>query len=159
MNHRSFLLAGALVGAFALSTAQAAPGAATGDVNLRTGPGTSYAKIATIPAGARVNVHGCSSWCQVTFRGQTGYASANYISARARVSAPARAVYAPAPRYVAPGPVVVDIDPLPPRRHWRNGRPWWDDRYDAWYDGDGWWYDGNWHDTRPGVGFYFSVDT
>jgi uncharacterized protein YraI len=153
MKQRTLLIVGAFAGALAMSTAQAAPGRATGDVNLRTGPSTSYAKIATIPAGARVNVHGCSSWCQVTFRGQTGYASANYITA----AAPRRGIYAP-PRYMAPGPVVVDVDPLPPRRHWRYGRPWWDDRYDAWYDGHGWWYDGRWHTTRPGVGFYFSFE-
>jgi uncharacterized protein YraI len=153
MHTRSLLLAGALAGAFAWSVAEAAPGTATGSVNLRTGPGTSYAVITTIPAGARVNVQGCPSWCQVTYNGQSGWASSNYISAAAYGPAP---VVVGTPRYVAPGPVVVDIDPLPARRHWRYGRPWWDDRYHAWYDGHGWWYDGRWHDTHPRAGFFFS---
>ena len=132
--------------------AQAAPGVATGNVNMRAGPGTSYAKITTIPAGAQVEVFDCDGWCQVAFGGAQGWVSANYISTDVAYRVPDR-IYAPAPRYVYdPGPVVVVRDPMPPRRFWRHGRPWWDDRYDAWYDGRYYWDDGRWYDGPPRSG-------
>ena len=43
-------------------SAVAASGVAKGSVNLRAGPGTNYARIATIPAGARVNALRCGRW-------------------------------------------------------------------------------------------------
>src|SRR3954471_8811608 len=58
------VLAGALLTA---SAANAAPGVATGDVNMRSGPGTGYSVITTIPAGAPLEIYGCSSWCQVGY--------------------------------------------------------------------------------------------
>jgi uncharacterized protein YraI len=61
-------------------TANAAPGVAKGSVNLRAGPGTNYARIATIPAGARVNVLRCGRWCEVIYAGRRGWASASYIA-------------------------------------------------------------------------------
>ena len=144
----------AAVAAAAMSwsvAAQAAPGAATGDVNMRTGPGTSYAKITTIPAGAPVEVFGCNGWCEVAYGGTRGWVSANYIT-RDVAYAPDR-VYRPAPRrVVGPAPVVIVRDPMPPRAYWRYGRPWWDDRYDAWYDGRYYWHDGRWWDGPPRSG-------
>jgi uncharacterized protein YraI len=58
----------------------AAPGVAKGGVNLRTGPGTNYARIATIPAGAPVDVLRCGRWCEVIYAGRRGWASASYIA-------------------------------------------------------------------------------
>jgi Bacterial SH3 domain len=50
------------------------PAAVNTAVNLRQGPGTNYTVITTIPAGAPVEVSGCSgAWCQVSFQGQNGY--------------------------------------------------------------------------------------
>ena len=50
-------------------------------VNVRSGPGTQYQVIGTIPGGATVDVGGCSAnWCQVSFNGETGYASQSYLS-------------------------------------------------------------------------------
>jgi hypothetical protein len=72
-------MAAALVLA-AMGSAAAAPGVATGGVNLRTGPGTGYARIATIPAGARVEVLRCAAWCEVIHAGRRGWASARYIA-------------------------------------------------------------------------------
>ena len=60
--------------------ANAAPGVAKGSVNLRAGPGTNYARIATIPAGAPVNVLRCGRWCEVVYAGRKGWASAAYIA-------------------------------------------------------------------------------
>jgi uncharacterized protein YraI len=153
MSTRPLVLAASLAGALLGSTALAANGVATGDVNLRTGPGTNYAKITTIPAGAPVEVFECSSWCEVTFDGAHGFAHASYISAGGYATPPV--VYQPASPPVAyVPPVYAYQQPLPPRAYWRYGRPWWDDRYDAWYDGHGWWYDGDWY-ARPRSAVYF----
>jgi uncharacterized protein YraI len=147
-------VAGALVGSLAFSTAQAAPGAATGDVNMRTGPGTNYAKIATITAGASVEVLGCPSWCQVQFAGRRGWVSSNYIVTGYYERAPAPiVVYERVQRPV----VVYERAPMPPRAYWRDRRPWWDDRYETWYDGDSYWYEDEWYDQpRSGASVSFS---
>jgi uncharacterized protein YraI len=128
---------------------------ATGDVNMRSGPGTNYAHITTIPAGAPVEVFSCPSWCQVAYAGREGWVSSNYIAAGA-----GGAVYGRAPAVVyQPAPVVVYERPImPPRAYWRYGRPWWDDRYDAWHDGYGYWYGDRWYDRpRSGISFSFGI--
>jgi hypothetical protein len=81
MIHRHALLAIALLLSLGFAaSAGAAPGVAKGSVNLRVGPGTSYARITTIPAGGRVNVLRCSRWCEVVYAGRKGWASAAYIA-------------------------------------------------------------------------------
>jgi hypothetical protein len=73
-------------GVLALSTgfAAAAPAVVESDVNLRAGPGPDYAVIATLPAGATVNVMGCeASWCRVSFAGTSGFASRGYLDVAA----------------------------------------------------------------------------
>ncbi|HCD84025.1 SH3 domain-containing protein [Agrobacterium tumefaciens] len=73
-----------LVGASLPSLAEAANAYATGNVNIRTGPGTQYARTGTIPAGATLTIRGCLngySWCEVIFAGQRGWASSNYLQA------------------------------------------------------------------------------
>lgn len=56
-------------------------GIATSKVNLRKGPGTSSAKILSIPKGAVVEVEGKTSngWYKVEYRDIEGYVSAKYI--------------------------------------------------------------------------------
>jgi uncharacterized protein YraI len=67
----------------------------SGDLNLRSGPGTGYRVIDTMPAGSYVDVLGCTgSWCRVQFGGAVGYASASYLGGGAS--------YAAAPVYVEP---------------------------------------------------------
>jgi uncharacterized protein YraI len=74
------------------SIAAAAPATVSADLNMRAGPGTEYGVVATIPAGATVDVGGCTgSWCAVSFRGESGYASASYLSG----GAPSAAVVVP----------------------------------------------------------------
>jgi uncharacterized protein YraI len=144
MAARHLLMASALFGTLAWSAAQAAPGVATGNVNMRTGPGTNYAKITTIPAVASVEVFGCPSWCQVAFAGAQGWVSSNYIATGASGGA----------YYDAPAPVVIyDRPAMPHRSYWRYGRPWWDDRYDTWYDGHSYWYGDRWYDRPRHSGF------
>lgn len=71
----------ALVG-LVLSTAAglAAPGTATGTVNVRTGPATSFAKVDTLHAGESVEIGECQSgWCYIEHDGPDGWVSASFL--------------------------------------------------------------------------------
>ena len=115
-------------GVVVASAGMAAAATVSNDLNLRSGPGTGYRVVDTMPAGAYVNVLGCSgSWCRVSWQGRTGYASASYLGGGG--------AYAASPVYVAPPPVVRFGFSSGPRwhndrHHWRNrhhqnrNRPW-----------------------------------
>ncbi len=50
-------------------------------LTVRTGPGTGYAAIGSLPKGSTVAVYSISNgWAQVNINGQTGYASMTYLS-------------------------------------------------------------------------------
>jgi len=69
-------------------------------LNERTGPGTRFPVVATIPARSFVGVRSCrGSWCRVTWRGVPGWASGRYLGRRGPR-------YRFAPVVVAPRPVV-----------------------------------------------------
>ncbi len=70
------LVAGALLGLLIGTGAAAANNATTTtSLSLREGPDTGYAVVATLPAGARVDVRTCKeNWCGVFWKGQRGYA-------------------------------------------------------------------------------------
>lgn len=56
----------------------------TTDLNLRAGPGPNYEILTTMPGNAEVSLGGCiegSSWCEVNYGGETGWASSNYLRA------------------------------------------------------------------------------
>lgn len=72
----------------ALSLAQthqvsaAVNGVAVTSVNLRAGPSTRYPVVMTMPQSASLSVYGCiadRSWCDVSWGGNRGWVSANYI--------------------------------------------------------------------------------
>ncbi|MGE0212931.1 MAG: SH3 domain-containing protein [Parvibaculaceae bacterium] len=83
LDLRRFLFAAAM----ALGLLQAAPALAAQaytatDLNLRTGPGTEYDRILTIPANTGVGVLACQQgWCRVSAFGQIGWVSASYLAA------------------------------------------------------------------------------
>lgn len=65
-----------------LPAAQAAPGTATSNVNVRSGPGTSYGVVSTMRRGDNVDVQRCQgSWCYVVGRGYAGWVAGTYLSA------------------------------------------------------------------------------
>jgi hypothetical protein len=82
MRHK--LIAGGLAALALIATTAAASAAtayATGNVNVRTGPGTYFPKVDTLHRGERVDVQHCQgSWCYVEKRGPDGWVSANYLS-------------------------------------------------------------------------------
>ena len=64
------------------TTAFAESASVTGNaVNLRSGPGTGYGVLDTLPAGTVVEVtdRSNSNWYAVTYRGQSGYMAAGYL--------------------------------------------------------------------------------
>ncbi|WP_019996249.1 SH3 domain-containing protein [Aureimonas ureilytica] len=79
---RLFLLA--LAGtALAPGIASAATAIATTNVNLRAGPSTAYPPVNVVRGGEEVRVYGClanRAWCDVTFYGQRGWISSNYLA-------------------------------------------------------------------------------
>jgi uncharacterized protein YraI len=109
-----------LLGISIPTLAQAAGGYVTGNVNLRSGPGTQYGQITTIPAGSGVTVRGCLtgySWCDVSFAGRRGWVSSNYL----------QVVYQNQRRpliFVGPRirlPIISHHRPRPPQ--WKPNRP------------------------------------
>lgn len=71
------------------------------NVNLRSGPGTTYTIVTLIHAGSPVEVNGCKSgWCQVVFEGQNGYIIETSIAPGA--PGPARRPGPPPPGYAGP---------------------------------------------------------
>lgn len=78
------LMAGGLAALALLATtatAFAAPAYATGNVNVRSGPGTQYSRVDTLRRGERVDVQQCrGSWCYVVKSGPDGWVSASYLS-------------------------------------------------------------------------------
>lgn len=129
MSMNKKLIAGALAGLALLATtagAFAAPAFASSNVNVRSGPGTSYRAIDTMRRGERVDVQQCrGSWCFVERSGPDGWVSANYLDRRGRPDwdrpdRPGR------PDWDRPGRPDWD---RPGRPDWgwdRPGRPGWD---------------------------------
>jgi uncharacterized protein YraI len=124
MKIRAMTMAGALAAALVVPAAAEAAwyGVAAGKVNLRTGPSTAHARITVVPAGARLTVFRCFSWCQVRFAGITGWMSAKYVaSGRGYAS---RYIVGPSPYVVGPSPFFWG--PAYPGPYW--GSPYWHHR-------------------------------
>jgi len=62
----------------------ATSGFSTANVNMRSGPSTSYPAVSVIPEGTSVTIFGCMStvnWCDVQFYGGRGWVSGSYVQA------------------------------------------------------------------------------
>lgn len=64
------------------NAANAVEAAATEELNVRTGPSTSYGVIDTLDAGELVEVGECNSsgWCYIFQTGPNGWVSSNYLT-------------------------------------------------------------------------------
>ncbi|MGV8839269.1 MAG: SH3 domain-containing protein [Bauldia sp.] len=86
-------------------TQQTLPAYTTLTLNLRTGPGTQYPVILSMPTGSMVYVFYCGDvsqpWCYVNFNGYEGWASARYLTQNPPYVQP-QPVY-PQPVYPTPG--------------------------------------------------------
>ena len=78
------LMAAGVAAAALLATsvsAFAAPAYATGNVNVRSGPGTQYSRVDALVRGQQVDVQQCrGSWCYVVKSGPDGWVSSNYLN-------------------------------------------------------------------------------
>jgi uncharacterized protein YraI len=80
----AYSLAGAaFLGTLCLpGVAAAATAFTTGNVNMRAGPSTQFPRVASLPEGVTVRVHGCLrqwSWCDTSWRGARGWVSGRYL--------------------------------------------------------------------------------
>ncbi len=49
-------------------------------LNMRSGPGTGYSKVATLPDNATFQITGVNgSWYKISYNGQSGYVSSEYV--------------------------------------------------------------------------------
>jgi uncharacterized protein YraI len=67
---------------FAVTSAFAADGYVTGNVNLRAGPDSSYPSVAMLGAGTPVAIQGCVdgwSWCDVASGNNRGWVAGNFL--------------------------------------------------------------------------------
>lgn len=70
-----------LLATTALASAANVPAVATGNVNVRTGPGVGFNKVDVLYTGEHVSVRECNSgWCYVQHSGPDGWVSANYLA-------------------------------------------------------------------------------
>ena len=127
MRHRSAIaLLSLAIGALTPGIAQAAPGYATANVNMRAGPSTANPVVATVPAGAPVAILNCLggwSWCDTLWAGNRGWVSGSYLNAAWRGRAVP--VVASAPRLGVP--IVAYNANTYWRRHYV-GRSWYPHR-------------------------------
>src|SRR4051794_6729366 len=98
----------------------AAPGLVRASATMRAGPGSGFPVVERIPAGARVDIHGCiqgGAWCDVSFEGERGWVSARTLAYLYRQQ------YVELPEYVEYVPIV----PFTLSTYWSSfyiGRPW-----------------------------------
>jgi uncharacterized protein YraI len=89
------------LGLFGAGTAFAAEAYTATDLNVRTGPGTHFDRIGTLPADSGVDVIDCEDgWCLVRSRGLRGWVSANYL---ARGEEPTNVIVLRPEIYISPG--------------------------------------------------------
>ena len=65
---------------FTPAIASAATAYVSASVNVRSGPGANYGRLATLPAGITVNAGSCrNGWCQIYNGNSVGFVSARYV--------------------------------------------------------------------------------
>lgn len=135
------------------AAALAASAVATDNVNVRSGPGSSYGVVDNLRRGERVEIDQCrGSWCLVYNNGTEGWVAASYLGGGS--VGPVR----------PSRPVGVDINigiggGYGGGHHggnWGNGGGWGNGGYYGRPHGGNWGNRGNWDGGgRGGVGFYF----
>jgi uncharacterized protein YraI len=77
--------------------AAAAPATLERNAKVRSGPGTSYAVVATLSRGSVLETNGCTGgWCEIAWRGGRGFVAHSLL---ALGGAPAAAAIVPRPIY------------------------------------------------------------
>src|SRR5947208_3266615 len=69
------------------ATAEATITHVTHNLNLRSGPDTSYHPIAIVPAGATIDVLACGAiWCHVHWASHIGYVNGYYLKTHVTIA-------------------------------------------------------------------------
>jgi len=79
---RTLLSVALSLSCFAATSAFAADGYVTGNVNLRAGPDISYPSVDMLPAGTPVAIYGCVdgwSWCDVSTGNDRGWVAGSFL--------------------------------------------------------------------------------
>jgi len=125
------ILVAALATVLGAAAAQAEPGYATANVNMRTGPDIDYPSLGVIPEGEPVYVEGClrdESWCDVRWGPDRGWVYSEYLAFDYRGNMVLLPDYGPAFFRI---PFVT----FAVRDYWDRyyvGRPWYNERA-RWY--------------------------
>jgi uncharacterized protein YraI len=91
-------------------------GTATVDLNIRSGPGPEHPVIGAIRAKDQATIIGCiegSQWCQIRYRGETGWAYSQYMSMQVAQTRE-RVIVSERPATVAVPSVTYERAPAPP---------------------------------------------
>lgn len=97
-------------------------------VNLRSGPGTAFPVVATLPKNAVLNVRGCLrdfSWCEVRNNRARGWVSGRYV--RTFDNGRFVRIYETGPTYAVP---VIVYERGHDRIDWNDDRQWRDRDWD-----------------------------
>ena len=128
-------------------TAMAAQAIATTNVNVRSGPGSSYSAIDTLRRNEVVEVTGCrGGWCYVEKAGPDGWVSSNYLQSGRQQYSSKPSVNFSFSFGNPPAPPRPPRGPRPPRP----GNGGWDNNWGGGHHGGGW-DNGGWngHGPRP----------
>tara|TARA_R110002020_G_scaffold14062_4_gene49950 strand:+ start:237 stop:716 length:480 start_codon:yes stop_codon:yes gene_type:complete len=119
--------------------AMAAQAVVTSNVNVRSGPSTSYSQVDVLRRNQVVEVTGCrGGWCYVEKRGPDGWVSANYLQGARGQSTVRPGVNFSFSFGTPPAPPRV-VRPTPDRGGWhdRDDRGGWDRHDRGGWDRDG----------------------
>jgi uncharacterized protein YraI len=107
--HQMLKLAIVGFGLFLAADAKAAITHVTHNLNLRSGPDTTYPPVAIVPAGALIDVLDCgSTWCHVHWASHLGYVNGYYLSSHVTVVvAPIAHVHHVVHHVAVPEPIVT----------------------------------------------------
>ena len=114
-----------LVALLLTAAASALQSTTSSNANLRASPSTSAKVLTVIPKATALNVGTCTTWCAVSYGGQTGYVSKSTLSFKmATVPAslpPTSGTYTNVDGQQIQRPVMSDTAPAGASAHCRDG--------------------------------------
>ena len=114
-----------LVALLLTAAASALQSTTSSNANLRASPSTTARVLTVIPKATALNVSSCTTWCAVSYGGQTGYVSKSTLSFKmATVPAslpPTSGTYTNVDGQQIQRPVMSDTAPAGASAHCRDG--------------------------------------
>jgi uncharacterized protein YgiM (DUF1202 family) len=112
--------------ALLLSAASALQTSTSSNANLRASPSTTARVLTVIPKATALTVGTCTTWCAVSYAGQTGYVSKSTLSLKGTAPVPASqpltsGTYTNVDGQQIQRPVMSDTAPAGASAHCRDG--------------------------------------